>query len=76
MTAYLNSVDLDVPCLLQVRTFEIPDAALCYEDVDDSSILDNERFKVNGFRELQSLLDRLAVDASALTFKSDTGYPI
>jgi len=74
--AYLNSVDVDVPCLLYVRVFEIPDEALRYEDVDDASLLDSERFEANGFRELQTLMDRLGVDASALGFKADTGYPL
>jgi hypothetical protein len=75
-TAYRNSVDLDIPCSLQVRTFEIPDDALKYEDIDDSAILDGVRFKVHGFQELQALLYRLGVDPAVLAFKADTGYPL
>ena|SRR5450432_2300853 len=74
--AYLNSTDLDGRCSLRVRTFEIADVELKYEDVDDSVILDSERFSPNSFRELQALIDRLEVDASTLTFKANSGYPL
>jgi len=74
--AYLNSVDVNIECSLLVRVFEIADDALNYDDVDDSALLDSERFKVNGFQDLQRLMDRLGVDTSTLAFKAETQYPL
>jgi len=74
--AYLNSLDALSLGRIHVRTFEIADDLVKYEDIGEEAAVEFERFTVNGTLELEALLVGLGIDPSTLAFKTDTEYPL